>query len=272
MREAVDAPLFVYNIPSTVKVKVEVETIVTLAAEGTVVGIKDSQGDFAFGRALVTRAAEQGAALRVMMGTQLIDTAVQIGADGAIPGVSNVAPADCVAAYEAATAGDWAAAGRRGAPRRRRRRAGQRRLRRRRAQGPAQGAGDSGPQHAHRPLPLALARGRGAHRPGARRRRPARPRRRRLMRPTRRRLLGGAGGPGIAVLATAAGSGAGGTPPGATPAPGEVRGSVEFMTNQAAAPFAAVEAAVAAFRQQYPQTEVQRDQRRRRSRTSACRR
>lgn len=110
VRDAVDAPLFVYNIPSRTKVRAEVETIVGLAAEGAVAGIKDSQGDFAFGRALVTRAAERGAALRVMMGTMLIDTAVQIGADGAIPGVSNVAPADCVAAYAAATAGDWAAA------------------------------------------------------------------------------------------------------------------------------------------------------------------
>src|SRR6266508_2137035 len=36
----------------------------------------------------------------------------------------------------------------------------------------------------------------------------------------------------------------------------EARGTLEFMTNQAAAPFAAVEAAIAAFRQQQPQIEV----------------
>ena len=76
------------------------------------------------------------------------------------------------------------------------------------------------------------------------------------MRPTRRRLLGGAGAPGVAVLATAACGRSRREAAGATPAPGEVRGSVEFMTNQAAAPFAAVEASVAAFRQQYPLTEV----------------
>ena len=111
IRAAVDAPLFVYNIPSRTKVRVDVETIVALAADGVIAGIKDSQGDFAFGRAVLTRAAERGAALRVMMGTQLIDTAVQIGAHGAIPGVSNVVPGDCVAAYDAATGGDWAAAG-----------------------------------------------------------------------------------------------------------------------------------------------------------------
>jgi multiple sugar transport system substrate-binding protein len=49
-----------------------------------------------------------------------------------------------------------------------------------------------------------------------------------------------------------AGGGAGGGRPVATPG----RATVDFFTNQAPAPFAAVEAALAAFRQQYPQIEV----------------
>ena len=37
-------PLWVYNIPSTVKVTVEPDTIAALAADGTVAGVKDSSG------------------------------------------------------------------------------------------------------------------------------------------------------------------------------------------------------------------------------------
>ena len=44
IREKVDLPLFVYNIPSTVKVAVPPAVTVQLAKEGTVIGIKDSSG------------------------------------------------------------------------------------------------------------------------------------------------------------------------------------------------------------------------------------
>jgi 4-hydroxy-tetrahydrodipicolinate synthase len=108
VREAVDAPLFVYNIPSTVKVKVEVETIVTLAAEGTLMGIKDSQNDLDFARTLSLAANERGVPLRLFLGTRsLIDAALLVGAHGCIPGVANVVPRACLDAYEAASRGDF---------------------------------------------------------------------------------------------------------------------------------------------------------------------
>jgi 4-hydroxy-tetrahydrodipicolinate synthase len=108
VRDAVDAPLFVYNIPSTVKIKVEVETIVTLAAEGTVVGIKDSQNDLDFARTLSMAANERGVPLRLFLGTRsLIDAALLVGAHGCIPGIANVVPRACLDAYEAAARGDF---------------------------------------------------------------------------------------------------------------------------------------------------------------------
>jgi 4-hydroxy-tetrahydrodipicolinate synthase len=112
VREAIDAPLFVYNIPSTVKVKVEVETIAKLAEEGAIAGIKDSQNDIDFARTLVTAIKQGGASLRIFLGTRsLIDAALLVGAHGAIPGIANVVPRACVEAYEASRRGDWAAAG-----------------------------------------------------------------------------------------------------------------------------------------------------------------
>lgn len=111
VRAAIDAPLFIYNIPSTVKVKVEIPTIITLAAEGTAIGIKDSQGDLDFARTLVTAAAHREVPLYVFLGTRsLIDAALLIGVNGAIPGIANVMPRGCVQVYEAAAAGNWEAA------------------------------------------------------------------------------------------------------------------------------------------------------------------
>jgi 4-hydroxy-tetrahydrodipicolinate synthase len=111
VREAIDAPLYVYNIPQTVKTKVDGETILTLAQEGTVVGVKDSQNDLDYDRTLITNAAKRGVEVRVFLGTRaLIDAAVTIGAHGSIPGVANVAAQASVAAYNAARDGDWNAA------------------------------------------------------------------------------------------------------------------------------------------------------------------
>lgn len=110
-----DVPLFVYNIPPTVKVKMEVRTTLELAREGTVDGIKDSQNDLQWFRSLVLgiRASGLEERFRLFLGTRtLIDAGVAIGAHGAIPSVSNVAPRACADAYEAAARGDFAAAAR----------------------------------------------------------------------------------------------------------------------------------------------------------------
>jgi 4-hydroxy-tetrahydrodipicolinate synthase len=113
VRAALDAPLFVYNIPSTVKVRFEVPTIVKLAIDGTIAGIKDSQGDIDFIRALSLALRRAETELRILLGTRsLIDVGLLVGAHGAIPGISNVVPGSCVETYDAAMRGDWAAAAR----------------------------------------------------------------------------------------------------------------------------------------------------------------
>jgi len=108
-------PLLIYNIPSTVKVKMAVGTTLDLAREGTVDGIKDSQNDLQWFRNLVLGIRDAGLAdrFRMFLGTRtLIDAGVAIGAHGAIPAISNVVPAPCVEAYEAAAREDFAAAAR----------------------------------------------------------------------------------------------------------------------------------------------------------------
>ncbi len=112
IREAVDLPLFVYNFPQMVKLRLEVSTVVTLAAEGTVAGIKDSQNDLQWFRALMTATREREIEFRGFLGTRtLIDAGMVVGAHGAVPSVSNIAPRLVVDMYEAAARGDFARAG-----------------------------------------------------------------------------------------------------------------------------------------------------------------
>ncbi len=113
VRAAVDLPLLVYNIPQNVKTRVEVSTVLTLAEEGTVVGLKDSQNDLDWFRQVLTETRRRGLPFRGFLGTRiLIDAGRIVGAHGAIPGIANVVAVDCVAAYQAACAGDWEAADR----------------------------------------------------------------------------------------------------------------------------------------------------------------
>src|SRR4030081_466928 len=110
-----DLPLLVYNIPQTVKVKMSLATTLQLAREGTVQGIKDSQNDLRWFRSLVQsiRADRLEDQFRLFLGTRtLIDAAFVIGAHGAIPATSNVAPAAAAETWEASTRGDFASAAR----------------------------------------------------------------------------------------------------------------------------------------------------------------
>jgi 4-hydroxy-tetrahydrodipicolinate synthase len=108
-----DTPLFIYNIPQTVKVKMTLEATLQLAREGTVSGIKDSQNDLQWFRSLASAIRQEGreSEFRLFLGTRtLIDLGILAGAHGAIPANSNVVPRACAMAYESAMAGDWAGA------------------------------------------------------------------------------------------------------------------------------------------------------------------
>jgi 4-hydroxy-tetrahydrodipicolinate synthase len=110
-----EQPLLIYNIPQTVKVKMSLATTLQLAREGTVQGIKDSQNDLRWFRSLTHSIRTEGLEdrFRLFLGTRtLIDAAMVIGAHGAIPATSNVAPAAAAETWEAAVRGDFAVAAR----------------------------------------------------------------------------------------------------------------------------------------------------------------
>jgi 4-hydroxy-tetrahydrodipicolinate synthase len=108
IRETVDLPLFMYNIPQTVRVRIELGTAKRLAADGVVSGIKDSQNDLEWFRQLARFIQGDNLDFALFAGTRfLIDAAILAGGTGAIPSIANAFPHLCVEAYEAAVAGDW---------------------------------------------------------------------------------------------------------------------------------------------------------------------
>lgn len=111
VRAAVDLPILAYDIPGTVNVKLELSTLKTLAAEGTLAGVKDSSGVVDLFRQLVVETRDSD--FRAFTGSELlVDTCLQMGAAGSVPGLANVFPAQYVALYDQAQAGDWAGAAR----------------------------------------------------------------------------------------------------------------------------------------------------------------
>ena len=106
VRAAVGLPIMAYDVPSAVNVKLEYATLMQLAEEGVIAGLKDSSGvTDAFRRVLL---ATRGTSFRAFTGSELIvDACIRMGAHGSVPGLANIFPADYVRLYDLARAGDW---------------------------------------------------------------------------------------------------------------------------------------------------------------------
>ncbi|MEV6103576.1 dihydrodipicolinate synthase family protein [Streptomyces sp. NPDC051940] len=101
------APVFAYDQPVSVPLKLPSSLITELAGEGVLAGLKDSSGDEGSFRAVVL-AARELSGFSVLTGSELtVDSALAMGADGVVPGLGNVDPAGYVRLYRAARAGDW---------------------------------------------------------------------------------------------------------------------------------------------------------------------
>ncbi|MFN7843422.1 MAG: dihydrodipicolinate synthase family protein, partial [Pirellula sp.] len=99
-------PLVIYNMPSLTKVWFEIDTILKLAQNPRIIGIKDSSGDLNY--------FEQATALKrirpdwfVMMGPEaMLIPALEKGGDGGVNGGANVMPQLFVECYKAHQAGN----------------------------------------------------------------------------------------------------------------------------------------------------------------------
>ena len=107
MRNQVNLPLWIYNIPSTVKSTVEPATIIQLASERCVVGIKDSSGAGELLAQLNVLCTQNNIQLLRFIGTiYRLSTAKSVGAHGVIPSLGNLIPSIISTAWEAGEAGN----------------------------------------------------------------------------------------------------------------------------------------------------------------------
>lgn len=104
VRDRVDRPLLLYEIPGKTNVAIKAETIQSLAEDGTIIGMKYSSYDVA---EFIRVAAFCADTIAIMSGEEpLFATHLAIGARGGIMTTANLFPERWMAIYKAASAGD----------------------------------------------------------------------------------------------------------------------------------------------------------------------
>lgn len=109
--DALDVPLWAYDVPVRVHSKLSLELLMDLATDGVIAGVKDSSGDDVGFRRLIAANIEAGRPLKLLTGHELVvDAMLLAGADGVVPGFANVDAIAYVKLWDAAGRGDWDAA------------------------------------------------------------------------------------------------------------------------------------------------------------------
>ena len=99
-------PLFLYNAPLNTQHWIEVETVIQLAAESNIAGLKDSGLSMGYFHAVREGVRDRPDFSLLVGPDNLLAEAVLLGAHGGMAGGSNVWPRLFVALYEAAASGD----------------------------------------------------------------------------------------------------------------------------------------------------------------------
>jgi len=108
-----DVPLYAYDIPVAANgVKLETSSVLKMAKEGVIQGLKDSSGNDAGIRAVVLGAQKLGLKdFVVLTGSELtVDSALMAGAHGVVPGIGNIDPVGYVKIFDYVAAGNYKAA------------------------------------------------------------------------------------------------------------------------------------------------------------------
>ena len=98
-------PVFLYNMPSKVKVSFDVDTVVALSKHPNIVGLKDSSANLQYVKELVGIFKDTD--FGIYMGPEeLTSEVVRIGCDGGVNGGANLFPELFVKSFDAAASGD----------------------------------------------------------------------------------------------------------------------------------------------------------------------
>jgi len=103
--DASSIPILLYNMPACTGIDLNAETVVDLSHHENIVGIKDSGGDVVKLGEIREYAERRFAVVAGSAG--FLVPALAVGAAGGILALANIAPAQCLAMYDAAVCGDW---------------------------------------------------------------------------------------------------------------------------------------------------------------------
>ena len=106
LADKVSLPLYLYNMPSQVKVMIEVKTVVELAKHPNIVGLKDSSGNIGYFNACRYQLRERKDFSILMGPEEAMGEVVLMGASGGVAGGANIFPRTFVDIYNAALAKD----------------------------------------------------------------------------------------------------------------------------------------------------------------------
>lgn len=106
LADLVCLPLYLYNMPSHVKVFLEAKTVATLAEHPNIVGLKDSSANMTYFETLLYLLGDKPEFGLYVGPEELTGECVIMGADGGINGGANMFPELYVAMYDAAKAND----------------------------------------------------------------------------------------------------------------------------------------------------------------------
>ena len=103
-------PIFLYQIPQTCKVSLTISSIIELAREGVLIGLKDSAGDVDFYHSLLREVAKAKVNLRCFYGvSSLVDMGLYASGHGVMSAIANLVPHLCKQACEQAEESNWSA-------------------------------------------------------------------------------------------------------------------------------------------------------------------
>jgi len=105
LADACPLPIFLYNMPSKVKVFLEIPTVVTLSKHPNIIGIKDSSAKLDYFKEIVKIFKDSDFAT-YMGPEELTSEMVLLGCDGGVNGGANLYPELFVNSYKAAASGD----------------------------------------------------------------------------------------------------------------------------------------------------------------------
>ena len=106
LADQVPLPLYLYNMPSQVKVMIEVKTVVELAKHPNIVGLKDSSGNIGYFNACRYQLRDRKDFAILMGPEEAMGEVVLMGASGGVAGGANIFPKTFVDIYNAAVAKD----------------------------------------------------------------------------------------------------------------------------------------------------------------------